>query len=135
MKRVMVGMLVVMMLATPCVGEVEPSSIEGTLWEICYRDPPTYRYICSDFTRGFSRGVVYECDAGCVPFAGSYIDMPFVSIVYFISEDPLLNSLDIGWLFPGLGTGWILQIPLFHIQLPDIRIMQLLNATWSPPSE
>jgi hypothetical protein len=150
MKKTILIVLMVVMIATPCLAqEIEPDgllTIEKTYWEsvldmmifpIPHPGPP------SEWV-GFSGGVVYHSrfPQGSVTMNSFYIDMVIASIFMYNATDN--QDTETTWKEVGIG---ILQ-PLSRIGVQTIVqtyqsrgvtvVMSLLNKTddnWTPPSE
>ena len=96
MKKIILAVLMVVMVATPCFAqEVETEgifSIEGTLWSGCETGctkevgdgPPECDFSCEG-TTGFYQGKMYSCnETRCLSYSTkTYFDSPLISIVNF----------------------------------------------------
>ena len=94
MKKLMSAVLVVLMMSTPCLAEIETDSlfsIEETLWSTnstVYSTTPPFVHI-TDFTMGFYRGRIYcsnDVGACTAPEQSFYIDSPVGSIAFSFDE-------------------------------------------------
>jgi hypothetical protein len=120
MKKIILATLMIAMLATPCMAEVEPStlfSIENTLWLI---------EGTSDLYYGFTGGIVYFCSTegnSCLPLSNSsYVDFPLLGIFSYH------GGSRIGYLSPLFGIG-------IAISSSSKDILLKVNDNWTPPSE
>jgi hypothetical protein len=151
MKRTVLVILMLVMVATPCFAqEVEIDglfSIEETRWgycrvllgigcgKICL---PGINFDC--YSMGFYEGTVYSCnDDGSACFDDSsftYIDSPLVSIVYTVdtlyAEFNVLQPSGFGvhmkfgqWSMGGYGGGAFFGL--------SIGIMFKIENNWTPP--
>jgi len=144
MKRVFLTLLMVVMLATPCMAEVEPDSlfsIERTLWQ---------RSVIVDFPRdglpqdeiGFYQGTVYNCFGdtnyecrNLYPYI--IFDSPVVSIAFFFGTagpsfyTSLLIMQPIGF---GLSFDFIGMITPPMIVYARMGIMLKTDDNWTPPT-
>jgi hypothetical protein len=116
MKKTILAVLIVVMIATPCFAqEVETDglfSIEGTLWSLA----KTESYY------GFSDGTVYFCGNVCLALtASSYIDFPFFCLFSYHDK----NS--IGYIFPIIGMG------IVFYRSGDKDILIKTENNWTPP--
>ena len=148
MKKIILVILMVAMLATPCFAqEVETDglfSIERTRWGYCWimlglggkLALPGVDWDC--YSMGFYEGTVHSCNddgSSCGNYSGFvYIDTPLVSIVYTV--DTRYAEFDIlqpsgfgvhtgfGYRSMGLGGG------IFGF---SIGIMFKVDNDWTPP--
>jgi hypothetical protein len=156
MKKTILAVLMAVMIATPCLAEVETAglfSVEGTLWGICalgiFSIPPFVGIACGAGI-GFYQGKMYFCTGNnCTSFDtfSSYNDMVVVSFAYdinlpeggkLIGEDwdiflAIMQPIGIG-VFTTMGYttgggGWISFPPFF---LGAIGIMYKINDNWTP---
>ena len=107
MKKTILVVLTAVMIATPCLAEVEPAGlfgVEGTRWGSCgIGFSPYFPFVvlgCSSHTLGFYKGTVYMCTSTnyCYPQSEhSYVDLLAVSILTGI-----YSSENYGW-FISLG--------------------------------
>ena len=114
MKKLVLAMLMVVMLAVPCMAEVEPEGlfwIEGTYWTGVFTTAVTTE---GNLDLAFSGGNMYMCNAPseCHPLTPnavvttSYIDI-FLLTIFTSTLTDGANSLTInGILFPFLSVGW-----------------------------
>jgi hypothetical protein len=141
MKRIILVVLMVALVATPCLAqEVEPDglfSIEGTLWrfgtEITFSTLPPFLHIYNSNSKlGFHQETVYNCsedDCKLLPKL-SYIDLPVLSIAY--GFDPLgLGLIVMQPIGLGIETlfGSTFPVPGFYY---SIAMMYKVEDDWSP---
>ena len=128
MRKEILAVLIVVMVATPCFSqEIQPADIftlERTLW--------------SDGTGyiGFYRGEVYSCEIRngtmCTPYLdGNYVDLFWIGLPSFF------NLVDVflvgrGWAIPILGIGRITFEGL--AMSPEKYRMRKLLDSWIPSS-
>jgi len=111
MRRTILSVLLLAMVATPCFAEViEPGglfSIEGTLWryigfEIGIHSSQPFTAIKENsFEMGFWRGYAYACEENRCTRWGSYIDTPVVGIWYYFS----IHTFALFAMQPSVGIG------------------------------
>jgi len=115
MKKTILVMLMVLMISTPCLAEVEPDglfSIEKTLWE---SDRSYY---------GFYQGTVYRCNYDMGAFLCSEMDNSFYIDLFLVSIfTGTFNSS--GILFPLSGIG-VLYDSI------SIRLLSKVDDDWIP---
>ena len=144
MKKIILVMLMVILVATPCLAkEVEPEgllSIEGTLWNACSvfippLYPPQYggRAVTGDLDYGFHQGIVYRCNnAGlgysCRQTDAQYIDTPVISILYEVGLTPPFVFLAIIQTSSvGIFSGYLAPISFVF------GILFKTDDSWTPP--
>ena len=148
MNKLILTVLMVAMLAVPCMAEVEPEgmfSIDGTKWDVCAIGLATlFPFVLPNcFTWGFYQGKVYNCSGSyCSPDSSmGYIDTPVVSIIYSFNPPPFGNwGFGLGVVQPsgiGMFTGFYFvggkhTLPMF---LSLVGIMFKTDDRWTPPSE
>ena len=151
MKKAILIVLMVVMVATPCLAEVEPEgifSIEGTLWRVCgivFATVPPFIGGSCDLIIGFYQGTVYSCDeygGRCHPYPDyAYIDLLLVSIVYNIFFGKSGVGYDLHILQPS-GFGVFASFGCFsgsdYPYHPPFcafatGIMFKINDNWTPP--
>ena len=143
MKRTILAVLIVAMIATPCFAQkIEPDglfSIEGTLWNVCrigIKSRPPYFYPPECNSMGFHNGNLYSCyETGCSDAysRGFYIDSPVLSIAF---NPPGLDlyvmqpTSGIGlYLHSGCGGGY--GVTCYFL----IGMMLKVENNWAPPEE
>lgn len=147
MKKQILSMLIVLILAVPCLAEVEPDgmfSTDGTLWKGCGYGLFDGGIVCEEI--GFYQGEVYTCGDfmghGYECYASSdliYIDSPLGSIVYY-NYDWYVGDVE-GWRDIGL---YIMQPIGFGIYshlrgkppvlIPIVGgILFKIDDNWTPP--
>ena len=144
MKNITFAVLLVVMVATPCLAqEIEPDglfSIEGTMWGGCFISLGTFKpflIMGCDLT-GFHQGTVYGCsgEGNCIPLPGSsYTDLLVVSI---FSVNTLHQSI-YGILYPS-GLGMTMSFvnssdPTILAIRFGIRLEIKLDNNFSPPGQ
>ena len=137
MKKAILTMLMVVIVATPCFAEIETDnilSLDGTLWEAFPIVPPSHTYYV-----GFSMGKVYSCfpdGNNCSVATNSfYLDLFWAglpSMVFSFSE-PVGIPVNIGLLMPIIGIGAETTL-VFGIPV-TLGILTKTSDTWTPPSE
>jgi hypothetical protein len=144
MKKLILSVLMVVMVATPCLAqEVEPAgifSIRGTVWQAVTSNlilPITDTNSSPDRALSFYNGRVYNNIDGLITPA-FYLNMLGVS-VYFIgyAQFPILYATEIGIMFPAVGEGMSMMFGLTHGILPVLEITQFNKTAddWTPPGE
>ena len=125
MKKIISGLVVLAMVATPCLAEVKPDglfSLNGTVWNTCYLGLgsgfPFVGASCEGRGMAFYEGDVYLCDDAFDPtycdFTQewySYIDLGVVSIVFgvypFFYDLAILQPIGLGYYTSGGFSCWI----------------------------
>jgi len=130
MKKMILVVLMVVMIATPCIAQIDMStiSIENTLWQ---------KSDDSDYQIGFANGKTY---CGDEEAPGRYIDRPLLGIVALQCEGIL-----VGLLSPYLGSGIAYYIDLgssiaYSIGIGDGALretwnLKIIDDNWTPPSD
>ena len=153
MKKIISGLVVLVMVATPCLAEVKPEglfSLNGTRWNTCYLGVgfplgfslPDIWVSCEDYSRAFYQGKVYSC--GDEPFPNNcnlledeflhyfYLDLGVVSIVFGLSlfgyEFAILQPIGLGYSTYGMFTCFINGCGFAYIN----GIMYKVNDNWIP---
>ena len=145
MKRTILALIIVVMVSTPCLAEVEPgniSSVERTLWDQCEIVFTSYKPFFSmncDKELGFYQGKVYNCkDDGCEVIS-SYADLGAVSIARDINRG---TNYYLAIMQPTIGFG---AFTWGHIDCScwwfacgcalvyEIGIMTKNDDNWMPP--
>jgi hypothetical protein len=146
MKKLILTVLMVVMLAVPCMAEMEPEglfTVEGTFWNFFMLDFETEE---TAYDLGFSGGIMYLCgrttgrcfDSSDPPFWTTYDDnFLFTSFDSWIASLPgWWETLD-GILIPVLGIGFgsfkLFVLEKVEFSLPAVYIKTSDN--WTPPSE
>ena len=141
MKKLILAVLIIIMLATPCMAEVEPEgifSIEGTAWEVhAIYNTHLILFLYLRHQINFHDGKAYLCtDTEVCPFNPSphvtIIDTPVLSIALVVSTDA---SVGIYLMQPiGLGVFAFSTTSPFTVGY-GIGIMFKIEDNWTPPSE
>jgi len=121
MKKMILLVLMVVMIATPCIAqlpEMSTISIENTLWQ---------KSDDSDYQIGFAEGKTY---CGDEEAPGRYIDRPVLGIVALQCEGIL-----VGLLSPYLGSGIAYSIRLDNGVVRETWNLEKIDDNWSPPSD
>ena len=129
MKNLILAVIMVVMISTPCLAELEPEglfSIEGTLWSapgLEFEGIEGY-----ELYFGFTNHVTFLCinsGVACEPY-GMYVEVPGGSINYLSVFGPLFGSAP-GILLPYLGVGILIY--------KNLRVFPMLKVSdnWTPP--
>jgi hypothetical protein len=114
MKKLILTALMVVMLATPSMAEMEPDGlfwIDGTFWSGISLEQVG---IPIPFGLGFHENTMYFCDSftpnlACIDFTraslGFHIDFFFVALFTLGMDDPMGNLRLNGFLIPFIGSG------------------------------
>lgn len=146
MKKIISGLVVLVMITTPCLAEVKTEglfSLDGTVWSACFlrvgSPIPIVVPICGRGGMAFYEGKVHycidaytpNCEFGELPYH-FYIDLGVVSIVFgvfpFYYELAILQPIGLGYYSTGGGTCWIGICSLFL----GNGIMYKVNDNWTP---
>ena len=141
MKKLILTVLMVVMLATPCMAEVEPEgmfSIEETKWDFCGIVLATlFPFVgVNCLSWGFYQGKVYICNGSrCSPDSSmGYIDTPVVSIIYSFYQGFGLGVVQPSGI--GMFTGFYFvaakNIPPTFLSM--VGIMFKTDDSWTPPT-
>ncbi len=144
MKKLVLAMLMVVMLAVPCMAEIEPEwlfGVEGTYWTGVFTTAVTTD---GKLDLAFSGGNMYMCNAPseCQPLTPtsvvttSYIDI-FLLTIFSSKLTEGANSLTInGILFPFLNVGWgagdYIADSAGGVLYPLSATFMKITDTWTP---
>ena len=143
MKKIISGLVVFALIATPCLAEVKPEglfSLNGTVWNMCLLGfvsiPPFVTGSCNFLS--FYQGKMYECDDESGTYCelrdnSSYIDLGVGSIVWGIIEPyafelAIMQPIGLGIYITG-GVGCGMYCAAFY----GMGIMCKVNNDWTPP--
>ena len=123
MKKLLLSVLMVVIVATPCLAEVEPESlfsIDNTLWLIFPSETESYF--------GFSGGKVYTVtpDGGTVAHYSSYTDRPWGFSTFWTSDET------VGMLFPIILLGWFCTLEEMQIDIGECAFLLKTSDNWTP---
>jgi hypothetical protein len=150
MKKTILVVLMVLMVSTPCLAEVEPEgiiSIEGTNWQtiLVWTILPIPHFVPAGASIGFSGGVVYPCMCIGNVTNSFYIDMVAASFFMYSAEytppdvrDYVVNEVAMGIVQPTIGVGFMISYQTqiyFPIPLVYMALLIKTNDNWTPPSE
>jgi len=141
MKKVILMILLVTMLSTPCLAEVEPNIgfyfLEGTLWEVSLLPS-----LDEGLYLGFSMGKVYFCsDNPCNDwsentFNAFYIDLFAEELPSFFYSFYFYGNLTygLGWAIPILEIGGMIVHDSYDpsSQYNGNFIMTKIDDIWKP---
>lgn len=131
MKKIILVVLMVVMIATPCIAQVidmSTISIENTLWQ---------KSDDSDYQIGFADGKTY---CGDEETPGRYIDRPLLGIIALQCEGILVGLLS-PYLGSGiayyinLGSGIAYSIGIGNGVLRETVNLEIIDDNWTPPSD
>ena len=145
MKKIFSVLVVLVMVATPCLAEVKPESLfslNGTAWNTCYVvlgfGLPFIESSCEGRDMAFYRGAVYFCDDASFPDTCSgiplhfYIDLGVVSIVMgvfpFLYNLAILQPIGLGYYSSAGFPWWNENGRLFYLN----GLMNKVNDNWTP---
>jgi len=136
MKKIILAVLMVVMVATPCLAEVETDSfltLERTLWHAVPILGGFY-----DVYLGFSMGKVYFCEeinsSGCSVSPNSlYLDLFLAGMpsIFYIFSLPTV----MGWTLPIVGIGGMIAIFITPFDASGLYTLTKVSDTWSPPEK
>ena len=136
MKKLVLAVLLVVMIFTPCMAEVEPEGlfgVEGTYWSgtVIAGVPQT-----NPLDIAFSGGIMYLCNVlGCYPdyvVTGSYTDILLLTFFNANMEALAINGI----LIPFLGIGWGLNTFIYGDFLyPILLTYTKTSDNWTLYSE
>ena len=150
MKRTILALVIVVLVSTPCLAEVEPkgfSSLDGTVWRVCkitltYPAKPYLSMNCNE-ELGFDLGKIYSYDPNHVDYGwlqlASYADLGVISIGWDISRGDYYSAImqpTIG--FGAFTDGWGGCACLFNCVCSwgyEIGIMYKMDDYWWRPIE
>jgi hypothetical protein len=142
MKKIISGLVVLVMVATPCLAEVKPNglfSLNGTVWNTCYLAVPFFPPAsCEGRDMAFYQGNVYSCDDASFPVYcqqwpfHSYIDLGVVSIVFgvypFFYNLAILQPIGLGYYTSAGFYCWVGLCGVLYLN----GIMYKVNDNWTP---
>jgi hypothetical protein len=143
MKKIISGLVVLAMVATPCLAEVKPESffsLNGTVWNRCYLGlfvpPMVLQGSCHLLS--FYQGRMYECDDASGTYCSLvdnhfYIDLGVLSILWGIIEPSAFELAIIQPIGLGFYTSGGLVCGYFCTFYYAIGIMYKVNDNWTPP--
>ena len=123
MKKLFFAVLMVAIVVTPCLAEVEPESlfsIDDTLWLIFPSE--------TGDSFGFSGGKVYKVtpDVGIVEHYSSYSDRPWGFSTFWTSDET------VGMLFPIISLGWFCTLVEMEIEMENCVLLLKTSDSWTP---
>jgi len=158
MKKTILALIILTMVSTPCLAEVETDglfSVDGTLWGSCFIgciSIPPFIGISCEAEFGFYQGKQYLCAGNnCISASdtSAYNDLVVVSIAYYIDIPDGGNWIEDDWgsflaimqpigigvftmigYSSGGGGGWVSLPPAL---LGAMGIMFKINDNWTPP--
>ena len=151
MKRTILALLIVALIATPCLGqEVESDglfSLHGTKWvpltaililPFPWVFPPNFE---DDFAYGFHSGVVYPGLSSRFITTSFYVDMIVASFFMYRAIDtepyhPGFEAISFGILQPiGVGVMIVYEKASGFVPFVGVMILIKIDDNWTPPPE